>query len=217
MSLLFRSLELHFGSVSIASQGGYCFFRCPAVHATGIRLHLSFTMPIKCRHPNGTTHSVAISQGDVICSYCERVFPTNEATPEQVVKARNDAYDVAYQAPIKDLLWILYLDDPSRPHDRQKPKNGPWQFPPGTRLVDPDSSCIPCFKEADMPATLRAAGFRAVRDPDPASNFVSIQKRLELCVRKPPGLCDEEDRKEEGTDKGAPESSEKNTSVYIRI
>ena len=67
-----------------------------------------------------------------------------------------------------------------------------------------------------MPATLLAAGFRAVRGPDPASNFVSIQKRLELCVKKPPGLCDEEDRKEEGTDKGAPESSEKNTSVYIR-
>ena len=132
-------------------------------------------------------------------------------------KAKDDFYDVAYQASTKDLLWMLFLDDPSRPHDRQKPKNGPWLFPPGTRLVDPDSSCIPCFSESDMPATLRAAGFRAVRDPDPASNFVSIQKRLELCVRKPPGLCDEEDRKEEGTDKGAPESSEKNTSVYIRI
>ena len=173
-------------------------------------------MPIKCRHPNGTTHSVKISQGDVICVYCERVFPTKEATPEQVLKAKDDFYDVAYQASTKDLLWMLFLDDPSRPHDRQKPKNGPWLFPPGTRLVDPDSSCIPCFEESDMPATIRAAGFRAVRGPDPASNFVSIQKRLELCVRKPPGLCDEEDRKEEGTDKGAPESSEKNTSVYIR-
>ena len=72
-------------------------------------------MPIKCRHPNGTTHNVAISQGDVICVYCERVFPTKEATPEQVLKAKDDFYDVAYQASTKNLVWILFLDDPSRP------------------------------------------------------------------------------------------------------
>ena len=216
MSLLFRSLELdrwlriHF----VSSRR--CFYRCPAVHATGIRLHLPFTMPILCRHPNGTTHGVHIFGGDVICDWCERVFDQQrEATPEQVLRRRHDAFDVAYQASTDDLLWTLFLDDPSRPHDRQKPKQGPGCFPPGTRLVDPDSGCIPCKTESDIPAALRASA--ALRAASTALNHVFIQKPPGLDLEKPPGLSLEEDRKQEGTEEGAPESSETNTSVYLRI
>jgi len=120
-------------------------------------------MPIKCRHPDGTTHGVHIFCGDVVCGSCERIFDREtEATPMQVIRAAADDEDVAYQASVSDLIWTLYLDDRTRPHDRQKPRDGPWLFPPGSKISAPASGCPPCYAESAQP-------------PD-ASNRVPIEK-----------------------------------------
>ena len=255
MSLLFRSLELHLWLRSHFVSSGRCFYRCPAAHPTGIRLHLPFTMPIKCRHPNGTTHGVSIFDGDVICDFCERIFDKTEATPLQVLHAKDDGVDIAYQASPNDLVWMLYLDDPSRSHVRQKPRNGPWLFPPGTALrmlpipdapgaiSAPDSGCPPCYAESAQapgasgfdvsetkpaPGLSREKGWLKPGDPpvglsqgEPSASSGSHGADVSLDAihaddpqRSAPA---EEDRKQEATDEGAPESCEKKASFYLSV
>ena len=143
----------------------------------------------------------------------------------QVIRAVADNEDVAYQASVSDLVWTLYLDDRTRPHDRQKPRDGPWLFPPGSKISAPASGCPPCYAES-----AQAPG---------ASNRVSMEKPPGFDVSETPASSGshgadvsldaihaddpqrsapaEEDRKQEATDEGAPESSEKKTSFYLSI
>ena len=88
-------------------------------------------MSIKCRHPDETTHNVAIRRDTVFCVFCERIFDQEtEVTIAQVLAAEFDGVDVAYDAPPWDSILMPHVDDPSRPHDRQKPRDGPTVAPP---------------------------------------------------------------------------------------
>ena len=185
------------------SLSGCPSYRHPA--SSTFQIPASGTMPIKCRHPDGTTHGVHIFCGDVVCGSCERIFDREtEATPMQVIRAAADDEDVAYQASVSDLIWTLYLDDRTRPHDRQKPRDGPWLFPPGSKISAPESGCPPCYAES-----AQAPG---------ASNRVFMEKPPGLCLDDPQRSAPaEEDRKQEATDEGAPESREKKTSFYLSM
>ena len=185
-------------------------------------------MPIKCRHPNGTTHGVSIFDGDVTCDFCERIFDKTEATPLQVLHAKDDGVDIAYQASPNDLVWMLYLDDPSRSHVRQKPRNGPWLFPPGTALrmlpipdapvaiSAPDSGCPPCYAEsAQAPG---ASGFDVSETPASSGSHgadVSLDAiHADDPQRSAPA---EEDRKQEATDEGGLDPCMKEGFYYLSI
>ena len=242
-------------------------------------------MPIKCRHLDGTTHGVHIFDGDVICDVCERVFdPEMEATPLQVHQARADDVDVAYQASVSDLVWLLYLDDPTKPHDRQTPRNSPWLFPPSSKISAPESGCPPCYAEsAQVPGASNnvsassgsheaAVSLEAIPEEEGEGDeegegeehaeedgeedeeeegeedeeedgawgpwaAVTTGERLyaELLALNPPHTeqhanqswiqqqadarlrAAEEDRTQEATDEGAPESRETQTSFYLSL